>query len=199
MLQCNFWMIHSARQHPSWSQVDSLLPATALRGCSWTGNHRSVRFIFGSESSSPRRFLGIAPPSKWLESAWNAWKTRFRQSIFQQFLGRAPRLPARGLRAFGARRRLAPPAATPRTSTQYPLLSGKHARDPKNRFHPVRLWSRDPPCMTKVKKSKGQVHKVTWRISRQKRYRPDSAVDGHINFKLGGNYWRRGWRVWYTF
>ena len=33
--------------------------ATALRGCSWTGNHRSVWFIFGSGSSSPRRYLGI--------------------------------------------------------------------------------------------------------------------------------------------
>ena len=36
-----------------------------------------------------------------------------------------------------------------------------------------------------------------WRISRQKRY--NSAVDGNINFKLGGNYRRGGRRVWYTF
>ena len=44
---------------------------------------------------------------------------------------------------------------------------------------------------------KNQGHKVMWRISRQKRY--NSAVDGNINFKLGGNYQRSGRRVWYTF
>ena len=46
-------------------------------------------------------------------------------------------------------------------------------------------------------RSKGQGHQVTWLISRQKRC--NSAVDGHINFKLGGNYRRGGRRVWYTF
>jgi len=38
--------------------------------------------------------------------------------VFQNFLGEGPRLPARGLRAFGARGRQAPPVAAPRTSTQ---------------------------------------------------------------------------------
>ena len=42
-------------------------------------------------------------------------------------------------------------------------------------------------------KVKGQGLKVTCRISRQKRY--NSAVYGHINFKLGGNYQRSGRRV----
>jgi len=48
-----------------------------------------------------------------------------------------------------------------------------------------------PPCTAAVQgqKVKSQGHKVTWRISRQTRY--NSAVYGHINFKLGGNY-RRG-------
>ena len=32
---------------------------TVVECCSWTGNHRSVWFIFGSESGSPRRFLRI--------------------------------------------------------------------------------------------------------------------------------------------
>ena len=60
-------------------------------------------------------------------------------------------------------------------------------------------WSRDPPCMTTAQgqKVKGQGHKVTYRINRHKRY--NSAVCGHINFKLGGNYRRGGRRVWYTF
>ena len=40
-------------------------------------------------------------------------------------------------------------------------------------------------------KVKSQGHKVTLRISRQKRY--NSAVYGRINFKLGGNY-RHGGR-----
>ena len=39
-------------------------------------------------------------------------------------------------------------------------------------------------------KVKGQGHKVTCRIGRQKRY--NSAMDSHINFKLGGNYRRWG-------
>jgi len=43
----------------------------------------------------------------------------------------------------------------------------------------------------------GQGHQVTRRVCRQKRC--NSAVDGHINFKLGENYQRAGWRVWYTF
>jgi len=34
-------------------------------------------------------------------------------------------------------------------------------------------------------------------MSRQKRY--NSAVDGNIKFKLGGNYRRGGRRVWHTF
>jgi len=34
-------------------------------------------------------------------------------------------------------------------------------------------------------------------MSRQKRY--NSAVDGNINFKLGGNSRRGGRRMWYTF
>ena len=92
-----------------------------------------------------------------------------------------------------------------------------------------RGWSRDSPWMTTVQgqkvkgqghkvthkkftqsralalvtttvqgqKVKGQGHQVTWRVSRQKRCH--SAVDGHINFKLDGNYQRGGRRVWYTF
>jgi len=46
-------------------------------------------------------------------------------------------------------------------------------------------------------KVKGQGHKVTCRISSQKRY--NSAVYGHINFKLGGNYRRGSQRVWYSY
>ena len=42
-------------------------------------------------------------------------------------------------------------------------------------------------------KVKGQGH-VTYE---QTSY--NSAVDGNINFKLGGNYRRGGRRVWYTF
>jgi len=48
----------------------------------------------------------------------------------------------------------------------------------------------------KVKRSKVKVT-VTWRVSRQKRY--NSAVYGHINFKLGGNDRRGSQRVWYNF
>jgi len=36
-------------------------------------------------------------------------------------------------------------------------------------------------------KVKGQGHKVTWRISSEDAD-SDSAVNGHINFKLGENY-----------
>ena len=43
-------------------------------------------------------------------------------------------------------------------------------------------------------RSKGQSH-VTYQQT--KRY--NSAVYGHINIKLSGNYRRRGRRVWYTF
>jgi len=39
--------------------------------------------------------------------------------------------------------------------------------------------------------------KVTCRIGRQKHY--NSAVYGHINLKLGGNYLWGGRRMWYTF
>jgi len=53
---------------------------------------------------------------RWLESAWNARKTHFRQSVFQNFLGEGTHSPTRGFRAFGARGRPAP--AAPRTSTQ---------------------------------------------------------------------------------
>ena len=49
----------------------------------------------------------------------------------------------------------------------------------------------------KRSKVKGLRYKVTRRVSRQKRY--NSAVYGHIIFKLCGNYRRGDRRVWYTF
>jgi len=61
----------------------------------------------------------------------------------------------------------------------------------------VRIFNGNQWETVQGQKDKGQGHKVTWRISRQKRY--NSAVYGHINFKLGGNYLRGGLRVWYTF
>jgi len=93
-------------------QVDSLLPVTALRGCSWTGNHRSVWFIFGSESSSPRRFLGITYSFKVTRKRLKCLDYSFQAMTGNQFFKIFWR------RAFGARGRLAPPAAAPRTSTQ---------------------------------------------------------------------------------
>jgi len=93
MLQCYFSMIyfhHSVGQHPSWSQVDSVLPATALRGCSWTGNHRSVWFIFGSESSSPRRFLGITHSFKVTRKRLKCLENAFSAISFSNFCGEGP-------------------------------------------------------------------------------------------------------------
>jgi len=66
----------------------------------------------------PAVSLKLPTPSNWLKSAWNAWKTRFRQSIFQNFLGEGDRL--RGL---------------------HPSLVGKARQCPPNRFNPVRLCS----------------------------------------------------------
>jgi len=83
--------------------------------------------------------LELPTSSKWLERAWNAWKTRFRQSVFQNFLGEGPQTPARGLRAFGTRGRPAPPAAARRTSTQS-CRESMLLRPPPNRFHPICLW-----------------------------------------------------------
>jgi len=136
MLQCNFWMIHSVGEHPSWSQVDSLLPATALRGCSWTGIHRSVLFIFGSESSSPRRFLGITHSFRVTRKRLKCLENAFPAINFSKFSRRRPR----GLRAFGARGWPTPPAAPPRTSTQFYRESMPVS--PPNRIHHVRLCLR---------------------------------------------------------
>ena len=49
----------------------------------------------------------------------------------------------------------------------------------------------------KVKRSKVKVTRL--RDASADKKRCNSAVDGHINFKLGGNYQRGGRRVWYTF
>ena len=61
----------------------------------------------------------------------------------------------------------------------------------------VRIFNGNQWETVQSQKDKGQGHKVTWRISRQKRY--NSAVYGQINFKRGENYRRDGRRVWYTF
>jgi len=49
----------------------------------------------------------------------------------------------------------------------------------------------------KIKRSKLKVTKSREVSAEKKRY--NSAVYAHINFKLGGNYRRKGRRVWYTF
>jgi len=49
----------------------------------------------------------------------------------------------------------------------------------------------------KVKRSKVKVAKLRDVSADKKRY--NSAVYGHINFKLDGNYRRGGRRVWYNF
>jgi len=89
MLQCNFWMIHSVGEHPGWSH-SLLLHFAVVHGLVIT-----VRFgsSLDQDPVLPAVSLELPIPSKWLESAWNAWKTRFRQSIFRHC----------GLRALGAR------------------------------------------------------------------------------------------------
>ena len=58
-----------------------------------------ITVLFGSSLDQnpvlPAVFLELLTPLKWLESAWNAWKTHFRQSIFQNFLfsGGGPQNP----------------------------------------------------------------------------------------------------------
>ena len=99
-------MIHSVEEHPSWSQIDSLLPAMHLAVV-----HAVVIIVrFGSSLDQnpvlPAVSLELPTPSK-----CNAWKTRFRQSIFQNFLGEGDRL---------------------RSADFNPLLSGKHARASKS-------------------------------------------------------------------
>jgi len=49
----------------------------------------------------------------------------------------------------------------------------------------------------KVKRSKVKVTKSRDVSAEKKRY--NSAVYGHINFKVGGNYRRGSQRVWYNF
>ena len=48
-----------------------------------------------------------------------------------------------------------------------------------------------------VKRSKVKVTRSRDVSEDKKRY--NSAVDSHISFKLGGNYWGGGRRVWYTY
>jgi len=75
--------------------------ATALRGCSWTGNYRSVWFIFGSGSSFPRRFLGITHSfkvtRKRLKCLENAFPAINFSTLWASRLGRSrvisPRTP----------------------------------------------------------------------------------------------------------
>jgi len=107
-------------------------------GCRLVGKLSGKSAFVGNDSSLdqnpvlPAVSLELPTPSKWLKSAWNAWKTRFRQSFFSQIFWGGSQTPPCGLRAFGARGRPAPAAAAPRTSTQSYRES--------NRFHPVRLW-----------------------------------------------------------
>ena len=99
-----------------WKMADSLLPATALRVCSRTGNYRSAWFIFGSESSSSRRFLGITHSFKLTRKRLKCLENAFPAVNFSEFSG-------------GGR-----PA--PRTSTQ---SCRESMPVPPNRFNPVRL------------------------------------------------------------
>ena len=99
----------------------------------WTGNHRSVWFIFGSESSSPCRFLGITHSFKVIRKRLKCLENAFPAIIsFKIFWGRAPW-------ASCLRRSRVPPAAARRTSTKSCWES--MPVPPPNLFHPVRLWA----------------------------------------------------------
>ena len=112
------------------------LAATALRGCSWTGNHCLVWFIFKSELSSPRHFFGITYSFKVTRKRLNCSENAFWAISFSKFSGRGPPKPfGRGLRAFSVRGRPAPPTTSPWTVTQ---SCRKSMPMPPNRFHTVR-------------------------------------------------------------
>jgi len=102
-------------------------------GLAWTGNHRTVWFTFGSESSSACSFLGITYSFKVTRKHLKCLENAFPAIIKKNFLARAPPLPTRGLHAFGARRR-------PPLRILQPSLVGKECSCPPNRFHPVCLW-----------------------------------------------------------
>ena len=88
----------------------------------WTDNHRSVWFIFGSESSSAYRLLGITHSFKVTRKRLKCLESAFQAIHFSKFFifwGSA--LWASCLRCLRANRR----------STNFnPVLSGKHARAP---------------------------------------------------------------------
>jgi len=91
------------------------------------GNHHSVWFISRSESSSPRRFLGITHSFKVTTERLKCFEHSFPAINFSKLSGGGPPRPPVGF---------APSAVADFNQ----VLSGKHARAPKNRFHPVRLW-----------------------------------------------------------
>jgi len=112
--------------------------------CSWTDNHRSVWFIFGSESSSPSRFLGIIHSFKVTRKRLKCLKNAFPAIKFSNFSkGGAPRYPAQGFAPSalaGDRLRLPP------LHGLQPSLVRKACLCPSNRFHPVRLCIRKYLC-----------------------------------------------------
>ena len=115
--------VSSRRQvvgHPSWSQTDSLLLHFAVVH----GLVITIRFGSSLDQNPvfPAVSLELPTHSKWLKSAWNAWKTRFRQ-----------------FSAEGPRGRWASRLRRPPLRGRQPSLVGKACPCPPNRFHPVRL------------------------------------------------------------
>jgi len=106
---------------------------TVVECCSWTGNHRSVWFIFGSESGSPRRFLRINHSFKVTRKRLKCLENAFPAINFSKKFGG-------GLVVGFAPSALAGDGSAGRRSEDFnPVLSGKACPCPPNRFHPVRL------------------------------------------------------------